>query len=239
MGDNTGLFNYGSEELDLRQLFDILLNRLWLIIILPIVFSIAAALINLYVLLPVYETSTTLYINEKKQGAPLAYNDLSLSSQLVKDYRVLIKSRMFTEEVIKRLGIINLTPNQLADRITVNAVNDTRLIEIKARSTDPQLACDIANKLAEVFEEKIRDIIQIENITIVDKAIVPSTPISPNVKLNILIAFCLGLLLAVGLAFLIDYFDDKIRTAEDVEKLGIPLLGTVPEYNMKWEDPNQ
>ncbi|HHV58978.1 MAG TPA: hypothetical protein GXX49_01505 [Clostridiaceae bacterium] len=232
---NTTSFS-GMEEMDLKQILELLIGKIWLIILIPLIFSIITGMVSLYLMDPVYETSTTIYVNEKKEGAPLAYSDLTLSSQLVSDYRVLIKSRMFTEPVIKKLDLQNISAAQLAERITVNAINDTRLIEIKVQDKNPALACNIANELANVFKEKITEIISIENITIVDKAIIPSSPIKPKPLLNIAIAFFLGVLSAVGLILFVEYFDDKIRTAEDAEKLGIPLLGTVPEYTNEWGD---
>lgn len=236
MNDSMNTAISGIDEMDLKQIFEILISKIWLIIILPVIFSIAAGLASYYLMEPVYETSTTIYVNEKKQGAPLAYSDLTLSSQLVSDYRVLIKSRMFTEVVIKELGLQDISPSHIAERITVNAVNDTRLIEIKVQDSNPLLASNIANKLAEVFRDKIIEIIQIENITVIDEAYVPKSPIKPNPVLNIAIAFCLGILTAIGISLFLEYFDDKIRTAEDVERLGLPLLGTIPEYTMEWED---
>ncbi len=235
MNGNTSSSVLNTDELDLRQILDLMISKIWLILILPVVFSIITGLVSYYIIEPVYETSTTIYVNEKKNGAPIAYSDLTLSSQLVSDYRVLIKSRKFTEVVINELGLQDISSSRLAEKITVNAVSDTRLIEIKVQDTNPLLASNIANKLAEVFKDKITDIIQIENITIIDKAFVPQRPIKPNHKLNIAIAFCLGILTATGVVLFLNYFDDKIRTAEDVERLNLPLLGTVPEYIMEWE----
>lgn len=227
----------GMEEIDLKQILDILASKLWLIIILPILFSAVGAYLSYYVMDPVYETSTTLYINEKKEGSQIAYNDLMVGTQLVKDYRVLIKSRMFTRKVIEELNLENMSTKQLANNVTVNAVNDTRLIEIKAQSAEPVQAKNIANKLAEVFTEKITEIIQIENITIVDSAPLPGNPVKPNPLLNIAIAFTLGIMAGIGTVFFIEYFDDKIRTVEDAEKIGLSVLGTVPEFEMEWEGP--
>lgn len=67
------------------------------------------------------------------------------------------------------------------------------------------------------------------NVSLVDRAVVPNKPSSPKVFLNLLLALVLGLIIAGVFIFLREYFDDTIRSPDDVEaKLGLPLLGLVP-----------
>ncbi|WP_347302347.1 polysaccharide biosynthesis tyrosine autokinase [Croceibacterium sp. TMG7-5b_MA50] len=67
------------------------------------------------------------------------------------------------------------------------------------------------------------------NIAVVDRAEVPTTPSSPNLPRNVLLAVVLGLALAGAVVFLRDQMDDRLRVPEDVEsKIGLPLLGVVP-----------
>jgi len=70
------------------------------------------------------------------------------------------------------------------------------------------------------------------NIKIVDNALVPEAPVSPNVRRNFLVAFLLGLLLGIGLAFVADFLDNSIKGPEDLEKLaGLPSLGIIPHFS--------
>jgi capsular polysaccharide biosynthesis protein len=185
---------------------------------------------------PVYESSTTLYIINKRADAqlPLAYNDLIVGEYLVKDYRELIKSRTITGTVIDELKLKGFTPGNLAAMVTVNSKNDTRIIEIKVQDTDPERARDIANKLGEVFIAKVVDLMKAENVNIVDPAEIPVNPVSPRPMVNIAVAVFTGLMAAVGLAFFLEYMDDSIKTSEDVEKyLKLNVLGTIPALNLK------
>ena len=69
----------------------------------------------------------------------------------------------------------------------------------------------------------------INNITVVDKAKVPTFPIKPNLMLNLMIAIALGLGTGVGLALLLEHLDDTIKLPEEMEKrLGLPVLGIIP-----------
>lgn len=220
-------------ELELKEYFKLLLKWMWLIIAVPLITTILAAYISIFILEPVYEANTTLYVIHKSTGSEfsIAYNDLLIGQQLVKDYKEIVKSRRITTKVIEELELSNLTTSQLANKISVDAKKETRLIEIKVQDKDPQRAAEIANKVAEVFKEEVVEIMKVENINIVDNAIVPVNPIKPRLLMNVAVAFVLGLLVAVGLAFVIEYFDDTIKSTEDVEHyLELTVLGTIPEF---------
>jgi len=219
-------------ELELKEYLKLLLKWMWLIIAVPLLASILSAYISIFILEPVYEANTTLYVIHKSNGSELsiAYNDLLIGQQLVKDYKEIVKSRRITTKVIEELELGYLSPSQLAEKISVDSKNETRLIEIRVQDKDPRTAANIANKVAEVFKEEVVEIMKVENINIVDTAQVPVNPIKPRLLMNVAVAFVLGLLVAVGLAFVIEYFDDTIKSTEDVEQyLELTVLGTIPE----------
>ena len=88
-----------------------------------------------------------------------------------------------------------------------------------------QSCCAIANNMAEIFKSEISQIMRVENVEIIDPAVVPVTPVKPRPMLNIAIAFVLALMVGVGLAFLLEYLDHTIKTPNDVEKfLELPVL---------------
>jgi capsular polysaccharide biosynthesis protein len=69
-------------------------------------------------------------------------------------------------------------------------------------------------------------------LLIVAPALEPTDPVKPNKKLNIAIAFVLGLMVAVALAFILEHLDNTLKEPEDVEKhLGLPVLGSIPELS--------
>ncbi len=70
---------------------------------------------------------------------------------------------------------------------------------------------------------------RIANVSVIDPAQPPSQPVSPNVTLNLLLSMLLGTLAAFSIAFVAEYLDNRLHTAESAEKaLGLPLLGTLP-----------
>lgn len=69
------------------------------------------------------------------------------------------------------------------------------------------------------------------SINIASPALVPANPVKPNKQLNMAIALVLGLMVAVGLAFVLEFMDNTIKSPDDVQKhLGLPVVGTIPFY---------
>jgi tyrosine-protein kinase Etk/Wzc len=86
-------------------------------------------------------------------------------------------------------------------------------------------------------EARIAQASTISNVQIVDPAVTPKVPIKPNKKKNLALGLILGLMLGIGLAFLLDYMDQTIKTSEDVkEKLGLNVLGIIPRIPFADED---
>lgn len=222
--------------MNLKEYFTIIYKRIWLIIILPILASLASAYMSFYVIKPTYEANTTMYVLNKKSGEQLnlGQSELLGGQLLVKDYRELIKSRSITENVIEQLGIKDVKWDKFADKISVEAKNDTRVIEIKVENEDPEMAKNIANKLGDTFRASAIDLMGVDNVHTFDKAKTPSDPIKPRSYINIGIGFLTGFLFAVGLILLMEYMDSTIKTGEDVEnKLGLPVIGTIPVFSIK------
>ncbi len=224
-----------ENEIELKQIIGILLKRWWLILILPIVAAFAAFYYTTYFVKPVYQSGTTLYIINRTTTAQntIAYNDLLTGQQLVKDYRELIVSRRITTAVIAALRLSDITPEGLASKLSVKSKNDTRVIEIVAEDTNPYMAAKIADKVGEIFVKEAITLMKVDNIEIIDAAVIQSVPVKPNKRLNVMVALVLGFFAACGIAFLIEYLDDTIKTPEDVEKhLKLNVLGTIPEFNI-------
>lgn len=218
--------------MELREYLQIIRKRIWIVVALTLVAAIISSIVSFFVLEPIYQSNTTLYVGKKTDGQEaMVYNDLLLNNQLVKDYRELVKSRLIARTVIDELQLHDMTAGQLAGKLSVNLKNDTRLIEITAQDTDPELAMVIANKVAEVFKQKVVELMDVENVQVIDRAEVPISPVKPKKELNIAIATFIGLMTGLGIIFLIEYLDNTIKTPEDIEKhLGLPVIGTIPVF---------
>ena len=220
------------DTLDLKSIFQILLKRWWIVVTFTLLCTIVSAIVSFFLLTPIYQSDATLYIGKNLDSSgELVYNDLLLGNQLVKDYRELVKSRRIANIVLEELGMEHLSAADLSSKLEVNLKNDTRVFQISAQDEDPVLAAKITNKVAQVFQQEVIDIMKVENVQIIDEAVVPVNPVKPNKKMNIAIAFVIGLMLGTGIVFLIEYFDNTIKTPEDIKKyLDIPIIGTIPVF---------
>lgn len=216
-----------DEEVDLLELLAIVRRRLWILLVVPVVAALTAAGVSLYVLEPVYEASTTLWVVKKESGA-IDYQTLLLYRNLTKTYGEVAKSRRVLELAAARLGG-TLTADQLQRAVRVAPVRDTEILQIAVQDTDPRRAADAANAIAAAFVEEIQRFIRLDNVGTVDPAEVPRTPVRPKPLLNTALALVLGVMVALGLIFLVELADTRLRTPEDVERrLALPVLGVIP-----------
>ncbi|KJR46662.1 Tyrosine-protein kinase transmembrane modulator EpsC [Desulfosporosinus sp. I2] len=227
-----------EEEIDLRQYWDVLRKRWMIVVALPLIAALTSGLISLFVMKPIYQASTTLIVGEKaldstKEARQMLYYDVLLANQqLAKTYATIAQSRTVEQNVIKYLNL-PLTVEELDSLITILPVKTTEILEIQVTNTDPGLATAIANTMAEEFSKAVIEIKKVDSVSIVDTAVIPDAPIKPNKKLNVAIAFVIGLMASVGLVFLLEYLDNTVKTSSDVEKLlGIPVLGVIPNYQI-------
>lgn len=227
-----------EEEINLRQYWEMLRKRWLIVVALPLIAALTSGVISFFIIKPSYQASTTLIVGKKAEEAGQAAvqmldnNVLLANQQLAKTYATIAQSRTVEQSVINDLNL-PLTVEGLNSLISINQVKTTEILEIQVSNTDPELAATIANTMAQEFSKAVIEIKKVDSVSIVDKAIPPDAPVKPNKKLNVLIAFVVGLMAAVGLVFLIEYLNDTVKTSEDVETLlGIPVLGVIPNYEI-------
>lgn len=220
------------EEVSLKELYYILRKWAWLIIVLPIVAIIVSWGVSQYIIEPEYETFTTMMVGKPEEHlneSKLEYNELILNQKLVSTYGEIVKSRRVTDKVIENLDL-TVSYENFRNKVSVNLINDTEIIKLQVTDTDPVLAAEIANETAQVFMGEVQSIMNIENVQIIDPAQVAENPFKPRTLMNMAIAGVLGLMIAVFIAFLIEFMDNSIKTPEDVENhLGLAVLGTIPK----------
>lgn len=220
--------NNDEIEIDLRQIFAVIMSKIVIIILVGIITGLLAFIGSKLLIKPVYKSQTSLYVlNQQKQGTT-TLSDLQSSAKLTEDYMILVKSRTVTEKVISELNL-NMTNGGLANSISVSTPSDSRVLEITISSHDPYEAKRIADKVAEISADSICDIMQIEKVNIFEEANVPTAPSSPNCMKNAMLAFVLGFVLAVAVVVIRFVMNDTINTSDDIERyLGISTLALIP-----------
>ena len=221
------------EEIDLTELFDYFLKRALYIVIAAIVCLILGLTYTLFLKEPKYKSDVNVIIVNKELQATSLQSDLAANQKLAATYRELVESRRILNQVIDNLQL-NYTIGELQDMISVENVNETEIIKITVSSADAKEAKKIANETAEIFQDEVKDIYNLENVSIVDNAVLAKAPYNINIVKESVIYIALGMVLSCGVIFVIYYFDNTIKSIDQVEKrLGVPVIGTVPSVGKK------
>lgn len=220
--------------LDLKEIGEIIRKRAVLIISITLLMTIASGAISWFLLDPIYETKSSIIIGKpaEQQGEKIQYNDVMMYQKLVKTYGEIAKSYTVAEKTYEALDVEHpITLQDLRNSITVTPQADTQIIVIKAESIYPQDVANIVNTLTDQFIKEAQRLYPSENVQVMDEAQIPENPIKPKKAVNVAIAFVLGLMISLGITFLLEYLDTTIKTEKDIENyLGLPVIGTIPRH---------
>lgn len=220
--------NNNDIEINIGEIFILLLHKIWIIILSSIICAVAAGLISKFVMTPVYTSGTKLYIINRQNKDTITSSDLQTGSQLTQDFKVLVLSSPVTEQVISKLNL-NMTHNELISNIIVKVPDNTRILEITVQNQDPVLAKQLADTIAEVSSERMVSILEMEKVNIVEKGSIPTVPTSPHIMKNTILSGIVGAFISTFIIIFIHVIDDTIQHAEQIEKyLGLTVLGTIP-----------
>lgn len=219
------------EELDLRELFRYYIKRIPIAILITLIAFLCGYIYVNYIQVPMYYASTTLILVENNEEDDyITQSSISINENLVNTYSEIIKSRRVLEKVIEELEL-DISVEGLSSMIEISLVENTPIIEIYVYDYSNESAVNIANKVAEVFKEEVMDIFNLENVSIVDEAIVDENayPYNINVSSTLLICIMAGIVISFIVIFIMYYFDDTIKSKKDIEdRLGLAVLGEVP-----------
>ncbi|MER2105665.1 MAG: Wzz/FepE/Etk N-terminal domain-containing protein [Solibacillus sp.] len=209
-----------------RQLLVILKKRFWLLFGILVLFVGVAVALSYFVLTPKYEAQTQILVNQKDG---YSWDQTQTDLRLINTYNVIIASPVILTEVINRLDLA-VTPAQLAEQMTVSNENDSKVVNIVVLNESAQQAVAISNMIAEVFQQEVPNIMAVDNIKILSyaKQSESSQPVSPNLLLNILLAFLIGSLVGIGFVLLLEALDTTISNEFQVEEIfELPVVGMV------------
>jgi capsular exopolysaccharide synthesis family protein len=114
----------------------------------------------------------------------------------------------------------------------------SQALALKDAAVEYAILAREANTNAQLYDsvlERMKEVglaaqIPASNVSVVDKAEVPSRPSKPNKRMNVLLAAVMGLMLGIGLALISEHLDNSLRTPDDVERyLKVPNLAIVPD----------
>ena len=215
-------------EIDIGHILSILWEKILVIIATGIIVGLAGFLVSKFLITPKYESETKLYVLNRANDSATTLSDVQLSTQLTKDYQILVTSAPVMNQVIKELGL-NMKASELESTISVDTPSDTRVLQITVTSDNPKRAKDIADKVAQVSSKKICDIMKIEQVNVIEEGSMSEEPAVDTVQKWTLIGLALGIVLSCAVIIIRSMLDDTVKTTEDVEKyFDLSTLAVIP-----------
>lgn len=221
-----------EEVIRIDDLIEALKKRWVMIVTITLLATLISGVVSFFLIKPQYEASTKVFIG-KEEGADEAYNnnDIQMYQKLMKTYSETIKTKDLLNRALKNVKTDAKVEDVMAG-ITVVPVADTQILQIKFKSSDKEEAKQIIESVTDEFIITSKELVPNGNIRVVETVELPEKPVSPNKKMNIAIAFLLGLMVSVGLTFLLEFLDNTFKSKDEMERLlELPVLGVIPNID--------
>ena len=214
-------------EIDLGEIFHLLMNKLWIIVLCFILGATLAFGGTKLLITPKYSASSMIYILTKTTSVT-SLADIQMGTQLTADFEILATSRPVLEEVIEKLNL-DYTYEELKSMIQTDNQTDTRILRFTVSNANAKEAKKIANELADVTAERVAYVMSSDKPKVVEEAVVPKYPSSPNTKKNTAMGGLAFAFVAATVIVLRYLMNDTIQTEEDIKKyLGLHMLAAIP-----------
>ena len=217
-------------EIDLRELFYLLKQKLLIVVAAFVIGGILAGAATYVLIKPTYRASSLLYVVSASNNSVVNLADLQIGTNLTADYEELLLSRPMMESVIQNLNLTGVSANGLRGMLSITNKSGTRILQISATTRDPQLSADIANEVANLAITWLPAVMECNEPHVAEEAIVPTHRAGPSYTRNAILGALVLCLLTYGV-FVVQYlYDDSIRTEADMEKFfGVMPLAVIPE----------
>ncbi|HFD2030258.1 TPA: YveK family protein [Clostridium perfringens] len=225
-----------ENTISLQEIAYALKKRWKLIALITIAATLVSAILSFFVIKPQYEAKTKLFIGKQETQENNAYNnsDVMMYQQLMKTYAELVKTSDLVTKAVKSANL-NYNQNEIKrvlNDLTATPSVDTQILDLSFKGGNPKEVLKVTEAITDEFISESKELIPNGNVQVIQKPQLPEHPVSPNKKLNILIAFVLGLMVGAGVVLLLEYLDNTFKSREELEKtVELPIIGTIPDYD--------
>lgn len=213
----------------LIELFKLLRKHLKLVIVLPVICALITGAYAFAFMPNQYTSTVSMYVLTKTSTSNdqgLSNSDLTASQLLTNDVASLIKSDHVQQDAANQLG----APSLKDYKISVDSQTTTRVITITVTGTDAARTADVANQLAASTDSVARDVMNVESINVVDKAVASPSPSGPPRLMYTVVALLVGLFAAIAIVVVSDMVNTRVRSSEEASELlnDLPVIGRIP-----------
>lgn len=225
-------------EIDVTKLFRVLLKG-WKIITLTVVVFLAVAFVYTeFFATPMYKSTSLIYVRPGDAVNTTA-GSVTVARDLVPTYRALIDSDQVMSQVKASLEDpsraekphYKYSISQIRSMKAVTSVEDTEVVKVTVTCADPHDAQLIVDQIIASSEPVITTAIRAEAFQVIDWGTLPSSPSSPNMSKNLLLAFLAAMVLSCGGLILNSLLDKRIKDQQILtEVLSVPVIGIIPDF---------
>ena len=221
-----------EQVISISEIFEALKKRWILIVSITLVATLISGVLSFFVIKPTYETSTKVFIGKEESNLEgYNTNDIQMYQKLLQTYAETVKTNGVIQAAIDNTNT-DLTVSAVKGALTVTPVSDTQILQIKYQNKNAKVAKEILENITKEFITLAKELVPNGNVRVIEEVELPEYPVAPNKKMNIAIAFLLGLMVSVGLVFLMEYLDNTFKNKENLEReLDIQVLGIIPLVN--------
>lgn len=247
-----------DESIDLLELLKFFISKIWLAIILILIGGSVAFCFSKFKMPLKYQSSLSMYVKNSSKtitpGDSVNQGDLSVARSLVNTYIVVLQDdtvmeqvgdeliRKYTAEEISRYFPVSYNENNEAkvsnsairNSLSMSSVNSTEVLRVTAETTNPEISAALCNIIAEKAQTVLVRVVGAGSVEVIGPANISKNPSSPNIPKITIMGAMVGLMAAAGIVFLIYFFDNTIKSSEEVErKFGKPVLGEIQQFSSK------
>lgn len=196
--------------------------------------TVVAALVSSFIIKPKYETSIKLFVGKQVTSSNpnnYDYSEVTMYQNLVKTYADIYKTQDYIKAGLKDINMPTdqVEVSKVLNNLQVLPSSNTQIIEVTYETTNKKELVPLVNSITNVFINRTKELVPNGNVQVIESPQNPNKPASPNILINTIIGFFIGLIFSVGLTLIIDYLDDRIKTADELEgMLDLPILGSIP-----------
>ncbi len=215
-------------EVDFGQLLRVLKKRAKYIILITMVFAVFGMTVAVVLTPPVYQAKTKMIINAGNNSQHINSDQWASSMKLVETCAVLIRGSSVLQPIIDALGLPE-SCDQLAGKISVESVNDTPVMQITVKYSDPELAKAITAQITEVAPPLVKESIEGGSLKSVESVTGSTTAITPSVTTAMIKYGAVGFVLSAALFVVLFLMDNTFHTERELRRaLDLPVLGIIP-----------
>ena len=224
-----------EKQINLMDLLKLYMRRWWVLLI---GLAIGGILVGTYTALFVtrmYESASSLYTENSNDYLSQDVTDVNLNTimvrkELVGTYAEVLTSNTFLKKVAEKSGL-GYSHSELLSMLTMTSKNETEILVIIVKSSNPQHAYILAQTITDLAEEQISSVVEGGSVKILDEPEYPTTYSSPNILTNTQIGMLIGFLISLLIVFVIEMLDNKVKDVSQISKeFNYPILGEIPYF---------